>query len=168
MLDTGHRSCLCRCVLPHGRFPLRSQELLEIEWANTSSMQFPNGWGVVVDGSLVMYCAGAIPDSILAKFRKRKQYIFLLETFAQVLVLLLFWPELGPYYISYVDNSASQWSLTKGYSSDSERNTIVCLFWRMAGILGISQWFERGPSKANLAVFRTTCSQSLQSGNFHM
>ena len=130
--------------------PFRSQELLDIEWSNTSSMQFPNGWGVVVDGYPVMYCGGTIPDSILSGFRKRKQYIFLLETFAQVLVLLLFWPEMGPYYMSYINNLASQWALTKGYSSDSECNTIVGLFWIMSGILGISPWFERVPSKAQL------------------
>ena len=53
--------------------------------------------------------------------------------------------------MSYVDNSASQWSLTKGYSSDTECNTIVGLFWCMAGILGICPWFERVPSKAQLA-----------------
>ena len=49
------------------------------------------------------------------------------------------------------NNSASQWALTKGYSSDSECNTIVGLFWIMSGILGISPWFERVPSKAQLA-----------------
>ena len=93
-------------------------------------------------GILVVFFGGflrklmQIPDGILARFRKRKQYIFLLETIAQVLVLFLFWPELGPYYLSFVDNSASQWALTKGYSSDPDCNVIVGLFWSATGILG--------------------------------
>ena len=50
-----------------------------------------------------------------------------------------------------MDNSASQWALTKGYSREPEANAIVGLFWTSATLLGSHPWFERVGTDAQLA-----------------
>ena len=50
-----------------------------------------------------------------------------------------------------MDNTASQWALTKGYSRDPEANVIVGLFWTSAALLGSHPWFERVGTNAQLA-----------------
>ena len=50
-----------------------------------------------------------------------------------------------------MDNTASQWALTKGYSRDPEASAIVGLFWTSAALLGAHPWFERVGTNAQLA-----------------
>ena len=73
-----------------------------------------------------------------------------MEALAQCLALWVFWPLLrGPYW-SFVDNAASQWALTKGYSGTyKEANVLTTLFWSIATVKQADPWFERVPSKAN-------------------
>ena len=70
---------------------------------------------------------------------------------AQCLASWLFYHELGQWYLSFVDNTASQWALTKGYSRDPEANCIVGLFWTSAALLGSHPWFGRVGTNAQLA-----------------
>ena len=125
-----------------------------LTWSGESSVSLPNGWGVVVRcpvTSHTWYAYGVVPAHILKRFAKRRQYIFLLETLAQCLASWLFYHELGEWYLSFVDNTASQYALTKGYSRDSEANSIVGLFWTFAALRCVHPWFERVGTHAQLA-----------------
>ena len=124
------------------------------QWTAQSATSLPNGWGVVVrcpTTGVTWYACGVVPARILRRFTLRRQYIFLLETLAQCLASWLFYYELGQWYLSFIDNTASQWALTKGYSRDPEANCIVGLFWTSAALLGSHPWFERVGTSAQLA-----------------
>ena len=101
--------------------------------------------------TITWYACGVVPERILKRFTLRRQYIFLLETLAQCLASWLLYHELGQLYLSFVDNTASQWALTKGYSRDPEANAIVGLFWTSAALLGSHSWFECIGTNAQLA-----------------
>ena len=123
-------------------------------WTPRLATSFPNGWGVVVrcpTTGVTWYACGVVPSCILARFTLRRQCIFLLETLAQCLASWLFYHELGQWYLSFVDNTASQWALTQGYSRDPEANAIFALFWTSAALLGSHPWFERVGTNAQLA-----------------
>ena len=125
-----------------------------LSWNAASSVSLPNGWGVVARcpvTELTWYAFGVVPENVLKRFAKRRQYIFLLETLAQCIASWLFYYELGEWYLSFVDNTASQYALTKGYSRDAEANTIVGLFWTFAALRGVHPWFERVGTHAQLA-----------------
>ena len=124
------------------------------QWTSQSATSLANGWGVVVrcpTTGVTRYACGVVPTRVLQRFTLRRQYIFLLETLAQCLASWLFYHELGQWYLSFVDNTASQWALTKGYSRDPEANCIVGLFWTSAAPLGSHPWFERAGTNAQLA-----------------
>ena len=89
--------------------------------------------------------------SVISRFRKRKQYIFLLDSLAQAIAFWLFWPELGRFFFAFVDNTAAEFALNKGYSRDPDCNIIVSLFWTTVGLLGACPWLERVPSSAQVA-----------------
>ena len=123
-----------------------------VEWHNDSSVSLENGWGlVVVAEDVTLYSYGVVPRDVLDKFRKRKQYIFLLESLAQCLILWFFSPELGPFFLSFCDNTGSHFSLIKGMSKDPEVNALVGIYWAVSGILGVDPWIEVVPTKAQLA-----------------
>ena len=76
------------------------------------------------------------------------------------------WPYLRGPYLSFVDNSAAQWALTKGYSSQDEANKLTSLFWPATVCKGGEPWFERVPSKANCsdAVSRKETKAAKEAG----
>jgi len=113
-----------------------------------------NGWGLVVfphGGASPVFAAGRVPARILDRFRKRKQYIFLLETAAQCMAMWCFWPELRPRYWGFCDNTAGEASLWKGYSTDSEVSISVSLHWLAAVRVGAYPWTDRVPTGLQVA-----------------
>ena len=66
---------------------------------------------------------------MLLEFAHRKQFIFLLETMVQILAFFVWAPWLNCEHMCFVDNSAAQFALTKGYSSDDNTNVLVSLYW---------------------------------------
>ena len=85
------------------------------QWTSQSATSLPNGWGVVVrcpTTGVTWYACGVVPTCILRRFTLRRQYIFLLETLAQCLASWLFYYELGQWYLSFIDNTASPVSYT--------------------------------------------------------
>lgn len=89
--------------------------------------------------------------NLLVKMATGGQYIFILEALAQCLPLWLFWPILVEPYWSFIDNSAAQWALTKGYSRNDEANIIVTLFDAAAVAKRAGPWFERVAPAANIS-----------------
>ena len=127
-----------------------------------------NGFGVLVvplSGTSVCF-QGSMPTEFLSRFATRKQYIFLLEAVAQMLALFACGSMLsGPYY-SFVDNTAAQFALVKGFTSDPAVNVLSSIFWATAAEIGAGPWFERVTSKANPAdaISRGDCSHAVSMG----
>ena len=121
-----------------------------------------NGFGVVVfpceENRAPLYIYGTVPKEVLIAFAPEGQYIFFLEALAQCLAIWIYWPLLRGSYWSFVDNSAAQWALTKGYSKRVEGNVLTTLFWSAAVAKKCEPWFERVPSKAN-------CSDAISRGD---
>ena len=57
---------------------------------------------------------------------------------------------MGPYW-SFIDNSAAQWALTKGYSRNDEANVLVTLFDAATVLKAACPWFDRVSSAANIS-----------------
>ena len=60
-------------------------------------------------------------------------------------------PELGSDCWAFVDNVGAEFALRKGFSRDRDANAVISLFWGAAALTGVRPWFERVPSKAQLA-----------------
>ena len=84
-----------------------------------------------------------MPGSVLKMFASRGAFIFVLEAMAQILALFAFRRELSDAYMSFVDNTAAQCALRKGYSSDETMNILASVFWATEAENGSTPWFER-------------------------
>ena len=128
---------------------------IPFKWCPQKAPDLINGFGAVIipaDRSARPVCfAGRVPPWVLSRFAHRRQYIFFLEAIAQCLPLFIFWPLLQSPYFSFVDNTAAQFALAKGYSSDDAVNALASLYWAGAALKGSSPWFERVSSSANLS-----------------
>ena len=110
------------------------------------------GWGVVVvNGPRMWHFSGTVPAEVFNVLQKKKTYIFLLEVIAQCMGTWLLAPELGSDCWAFVDNVGAEFALRKGFSRDRDANAVVSLFWAAAALTGVRPWFERVPSKAQLA-----------------
>ena len=125
---------------------------MELCWADTSAVSMNNRWGwVVVTPAQTSFSYGCVPEQVLRLFKRRKQYMFLLETVAQCFILWCFGPELGKFFVTFCDNTGSHFSLIKGMTKDPEVNVLVGLFWSVSGILGLVPWIAYVNSAAQLA-----------------
>lgn len=93
-----------------------------------------------------------VPENIMAKFVRRKQYIGQLELLAAVAAYTTF-PELlrGRRVIHWIDNTSALAALIKGYSSTPDSAGIVHAFHSFNSALQSDIWFEYVASKANIA-----------------
>ena len=100
-----------------------------------------------------MFAHGSVPPAVLQLFATRRAFIFIfiLEALAQCLPLWALGPALAGPYWSFVDNTAAQHALTRGYSGNAAANAVVSAFWVAASVYAASPWFERVPSKANIS-----------------
>ena len=114
-----------------------------------------NGWGFVPfpadRASPPLYASGSVPPAVLQRFATRQAFIFILEALAQCLPLWALGPALAGPYWSFVDNTAAQHALTRGYSGNAAANAVISAFWVAASVYAASPWFERVPSKANIS-----------------
>ena len=69
----------------------------------------------------------------------------MLEIFAQMVAFVAFSSQLPGAVTAFIDNTAGQAALTKGYGS------LLAAFWAMAAKQGTSVQFRQVPSKANVA-----------------
>ena len=70
---------------------------------------------------------------------------------AQCLPLWALGPLLAQPYWSFVDNTAAQHALVRGYSTNPAGNFITGAFWAAAARLGAGPWFHRVSSKDNIS-----------------
>ena len=75
----------------------------------------------------------------------------MLEVFAQIIAFAAFAQLMPPTVVAFIDNTAEQAALTKGYGKDPAINGMISAFWTLAARRGWFVEFERVPSKANVA-----------------
>ena len=92
-----------------------------------------------------------MPSSVLQACGTRAAFIFLLEAIACCIGAWFFAPELGTAYWAFVDNTAAQFSLSKGSSKEPKVRLLAGLFWLAAASQCTAPWIERVPSKAQAA-----------------
>jgi len=118
----------------------------------TPDQRASNGWGYVLRiGDRVYYDHGVVPTWFVQLFSARKAYIYMLEVFAQLAAFATFAAILPPSIIAFIDNTAGQAALSKGYGKDPAINGMISAFWSLAAHQGWFVEFERVPSKANIA-----------------
>ena len=111
-----------------------------------------NGWGYVLRiGDRVFYDHGVVPPWFVKLFAARRAYIYMLEVFAQIIAFAAFAKLMPPTIVAFIDNTAGQAALTKGYGKDAAVNGVISAFWTLAARRGWFVEFERVPSKANVA-----------------
>ena len=119
----------------------------------TQRQKAANGWGYVLRiGDQVFYDHGVAPTWFVKIFAMRKAYIYMLEILAQLVAFVTFGAKLPTAIIAFIDNTAGQAALTKGYGKDGAVNGMIAAFWSsLAAHQGWLVEFERVPSKANVA-----------------
>ena len=99
----------------------------------------------------MFYDHGVVPPWFVKLFAARRAYIYMLEVFAQIIAFAAFAQLMPPTVVAFIDNTAGQAALTKGYGKDPAINGMISAFWNLAARRGWFVEFERVPSKANVA-----------------
>ena len=98
------------------------------------------------------FSSAAVPESIIAQFEEREQYVGQLEVLAAVAAYTSRDTQLrGRDVIHFIDNVGAYSGLTKGYSRDVDSGRMISVFHTMNAALSANVWFEYVPSKANIA-----------------
>ena len=96
-------------------------------------------------------CYGQVGDELLNALVSRKAFIYGLEIAAQILALVAFCHHLPTHWLTFIDNTAGQFALHKGYGKDTAVNGMLAAFWILAARRAWRPTFERVTSKANTA-----------------
>ena len=97
-----------------------------------------------------------VPDSFMARFVHKKQYIGQLELLGAICVYVS-WPELfiDRHVIHFIDNISSLCALIKGYSSLPDSARLVYAYHAIAFFLRTKIWDEYVCSDANVGDMPT-------------
>ena len=100
--------------------------------------------------SLWRHCSAAVPASLVAKLRPRKQQIGPLETLG-ALVCYLSRPEQfrNRRVIHFMDNTGALFGMAKGYTRVVDAARMVHFFHSLCAAINAQVWFEFVPSGAN-------------------
>ena len=125
-----------------------------------------NGFGVLdvpLTGASVCF-QWSMPAEFLSRLRNGN--IFLLNAVAQMLVPFACGSMLSGRHHSFVDSTAAQFALVKGFTSDPAVNVLSSIFWAAAAEIGAGPCFERVTSKSNPvdATSRGDCSHAVSMG----
>ena len=136
--------CQVRDVRPTGGCRRASPDVLQ----NSS-----NGWGAVFAAPQGFRQAfrSAVPVEVLRKTATSKAFIFWLEMLAQVFAVLAVLQHVRGHLLCFVDNSAAQHALAKGYSKDVSFTKVVGCFSRFLASKGVALSFHRVTSSANVS-----------------
>ncbi len=106
---------------------------IPLQWSKAKAPQLENGWGFVcrLDGETV-FGFGRVPPYVLKESCGRRAFIYFLEVAAQLFALTLLRSTANSRIISWIDNRAGLFALTKGYGRDANVNCLLGLFWRLA------------------------------------
>ena len=107
--------------------------------------------GLVRIGNQVIFCPGITPRSILNQSTSRKAFIYALKIFAQLMAILSLAQRLPVNWLAFIDNTAGEAALRKGYGKDAFVNGMLAAFWGTAARRGRRPRFTRVESKANVA-----------------
>ena len=98
------------------------------------------------------YASAGVTDEIIARFRKREQYVGQLEVLAAVAAYTSRPEQLRDRdVIHFIDNVGAYSGLGKGYSPDMDSARMISVFHTMNAALRSNVWFEYVPSKANIS-----------------
>ena len=96
-----------------------------------------NAWGYVIRiGDRIFYDHGVTPTWLVQIFATRKAYIYMVEILAQLVAFVTFGAKLPAAIIAFIDNTAGQGALTKGYGRDGAVNGMISAFWSLAARQG--------------------------------
>ena len=115
--------------------------------------QSTNGFGalVVIPGRPPVGFRGEVPLEVLADLASSRAYIFWLEALAQVLSLATVCDLFDAHVCCWVDNTAAEHALNKGYSKDLRLSAIIGAFWVWTASRSLSVSFHRVPSLENIS-----------------
>ena len=105
-----------------------------------------NGWGYVVRiGQEVYFDHGTTPRSVLHAITSRRAFIYALEVYAQLMALFTGRPP--PDWLAFIDNTAGEAALKKGYGKDVFVNGMLAAFWGTSAMRGWRPQFEWSPRR---------------------
>ena len=112
-----------------------------------------NGWGAVFVAPQGFRQAfrSEVPAQVLRRTATSKAFIFWLEMLAQLFAILAVLPHVRGHLLCFVDNSAAQHALTKGYSKDASFTKVLGCFSRFLAAEGVALSFHRVTSSANVS-----------------
>ena len=115
--------------------------------------QSTNGFGalVAIPGRPPVGFRGEVPLEVLADLASSRAYIFWLEALAQVLSLATVCDLFDAHVCCWVDNTAAEHALNKGYSKDLRLSAIIGAFWVWTTSRSLSVSFHRVPSLENIS-----------------
>ena len=94
---------------------------------------------------------GEVPHAVMTAFSTNEAFIFFLEALTAMIGGLVAAQLDTSDWISFIDNEPAKYALIKGYTGNAQVNTLLATFWEFQVQEGLSPWFERVTSKANVA-----------------
>ena len=87
-----------------------------------------NGWGFVVRIHDMVYCChGRATKKVLDRVTFRRAFIlYALEVFAQLMAVFMLADRLPDEWVAFIDNTAGEEALKKGYGKDALVNAMYC------------------------------------------
>ena len=112
-----------------------------------------NGFGaiVTVPGRAPVGFRGEVPTTVLADLASSRAYIFWLEALAQIVSVAVASSVCSEHVACWIDNTAAEHALNKGYSKDLRLSAIIGAFWIWAASTSFSVSFHRVASSENIS-----------------
>ena len=111
-----------------------------------------NGWGAVFATPQGFQAfRSEVPAQVLRRTATSKAFIFWLEMLAQLFAILAVLPHIRGHLLCFVDNSAAQHALTKGYSKDVSFTKVLGCLSRFLASESVALSFHRVTSSANVS-----------------
>ena len=112
-----------------------------------------NGFGaiVTVPGRAPVGFRGEVPTAVLADLASSRAYIFWLEALAQIVSVAVASSVCSEHVACWIDNTAAEHALNKGYSKDLRLSAIIGAFWIWAASTSFSVSFHRVASSENIS-----------------
>ena len=112
-----------------------------------------NGWGFVLHlpSGQTVYGHGSVPGALMGRFTSRGGFIYALEILAQIMAIVICQDLLPDVLWAWIDNTAGQAALTKGYGKDRKVNRLLTILWNFLAHRNIEPFWRRVTSSANIS-----------------
>ena len=128
-------------------------EACTADYDKSATNLMKNGWGFILrlpDGRTI--CGrGALPGHLMGRFTTNGAYIYALEILAQMMALIITQDILPEVVWAWIDNTAGQAALSKGYGRDRKINRLLAMLWAFLTEKNIEPFWRRVPSAANIS-----------------